>query len=171
MYKHHPAADAFPMMDDKRYKELKEDIAQHGQRSPVILCDGMILDGRNRNKACTELGIECVTETFHGNPWSYVWSMNGARRDLVAEQRYLIWKFCNEHSTEFQQAKEQIKADADRKRSEAAKEQHETSNPRAGEKKVLVVRQSVGSPDTHLPPATKAAAAMSQTNAGDCMTG
>ena len=162
MYKNHPAADAFPMMDDKRYKELKEDIAQHGQRSPVILCDGMILDGRNRNKACTELGIECVTETFHGNPWSYVWSMNGARRDLVAEQRYLIWKFCAEQGSDFLKAKEQIKADADRKRSEAAKERPRNE---AGTFEP-VVRQSVGSLDTHLPPATKAAAAMSQTNAG-----
>lgn len=165
MLKNHPAANAFPMMDDKRYKELKEDIAQYGQRSPVILCDGMILDGRNRYRACIELGITCATEIYQGNPWAYVWSMNGARRDLVAEQRYLIWKFCNEHSNEFQRAKEQIKADADRKRSEAAKEQHEISNPRAGEKKVLVVQQSVAVPeDQHK--ATQAAAAMSQTNAG-----
>ena len=166
-YDKHPAADAFPMMDDKRYKELKEDIAQHGQRSPIVLCDGMILDGRNRNKACTELGITCVTETFHGNPWAYVWSMNGARRDLVAEQRYLIWKFCAEQGSDFLKAKEQIKADADRKRSEAAKEQHETSNPRAGEKKVMEVQQSVGIPDGESKNKMQtAAAAMSQTNAG-----
>jgi N6-adenosine-specific RNA methylase IME4 len=161
MYDNHPAADAFPMMDDKRYKELKEDIAQNGQRSPVILCDGMILDGRNRNKACTELGITCVTETFHGNPWAYVWSMNGARRDLVAEQRYLIWKFCSEQGDDFLKAKEQIKMDADRKRSEAAKERprNETGTFQP------VEQQSVAAVDSEHPE-YKAKAAMSQTNAG-----
>ena len=33
--KHHPAADAFPMMADDRFRELTEDIAKNGQRVPV----------------------------------------------------------------------------------------------------------------------------------------
>ena len=49
--KPHPAAEAFPMMDDGRYGELLADIRENGQREPITLCDGMILDGRNRYKA------------------------------------------------------------------------------------------------------------------------
>ena len=79
---HHPAANAFPMMDDKRYAELLEDIRAHGLRVPVVICDGMILDGRNRAKACAELGVEYHIEEYTGNPWHLVWSLNGSRRDL-----------------------------------------------------------------------------------------
>ena len=83
----------------------------------------MILDGRNRYKACLELGITPKTKTFEGNPWAYVWSLNGQRRDLVAEQRYLIWKYCHEQSEAWQAEQRRIKEEANRKRSEAAKEQ------------------------------------------------
>lgn len=119
--KSHPASEAFPMMDNKRFDELKEDIKNSGLKLPIILFDGMILDGRNRMKACIELGITPKTETFTGDPWAYVWSLNGTRRDLVAEQRYLIWKFCSENSEKFQAEKRRIHEEANRKRSEAAK--------------------------------------------------
>jgi len=117
----HPAADAFPMMDNNRYKELLEDIREHGQREAITTCDGMILDGRNRYKACLELGIEPITRVFNDDPWSYVWSLNGQRRDLVGEQRYLIWKFCYEQSEAFKAKKKRIQEEANRKRSEAQK--------------------------------------------------
>lgn len=117
----HPAANAFPMMTDERFAELKDDIASNGLLEPVTLCDGKILDGRNRAKACEELGIPIKTRDFGGDPWSFVWSLNGARRDLVDEQRYLIWKHCHEQSDEWQAEKQRIKDEANRKRSEAAK--------------------------------------------------
>lgn len=130
--KNHPAADAFPMMDAKRFEELKADIQNNGQKVPIVLCDGMILDGRNRAKACAELGIEPKTEVFSGDPWSFVWSLNGTRRDLVAEQRYLIWKFCHENSAAFQAEKKRIADEANAKRSEAAK-----GNDNAAKEKVM----------------------------------
>ena len=119
--KHHPAADAFPMFDASRHAELVEDIREHGQREPITLCDGMILDGRNRYKACVELGMTPQTKTYEGDPWAYAWSLNGQRRDLVEEQRYLIWKFCHEQSEAFQAELRRIEADANRKRSETQK--------------------------------------------------
>jgi hypothetical protein len=73
-----------------------------------------------------ELGIEPITRVFNDDPWSYVWSLNGQRRDLVGEQRYLIWKFCYEQSEAFQIKKKHIQEEANRKRSEAAKEQPRT---------------------------------------------
>lgn len=119
MIKTHPAAESFPLMDADRYAELVADIKKNGQIEAITLCDGMILDGRNRYKACLELGIEPKTKNFVGDPWAFVWSLNGERRDLVAEQRYLIWKFCSENSEAFQAEKRQIQEEANRKRSEA----------------------------------------------------
>lgn len=136
--KPHPAADAFPMMDDARYAELRDDIAANGQREPITVYEGQILDGRNRHRACVELGLEPNTRTFEGDPWAYVWSLNGQRRDLVAEQRYLIWKHVHENSEAWQTEKRRIADEANRKRAEATQRQHSMSNPRAGERLVPV---------------------------------
>lgn len=163
----HPAAEAFPMMDTKRFDELKKDIQTNGQRIPVVICEGKILDGRNRIKACSELGIEPKIETFTGDPWSFVWSLNGTRRDLVAEQRYLIWKFCHEQSTAFQNERKRIIEEANRKRSEAAREQENRGNQyTAPREKVEVVGQNVLPPPKKEEPAKEAKAAASKTNAG-----
>lgn len=138
----HPAADAFPMMDAGRFSEVKADIAEKGQLEPITLCEGMILDGRNRYKACLELGIEPKFREWPGNPWHFAWSMNGQRRDLAELQRGAIKFICDRGSDEYE-AREQkrraaINAEANRKRSEATKEQHEVSKPRAGETMVAV---------------------------------
>lgn len=119
--KPHPAADAFPMMGEARFAELAGDIATHGQREDITLCDGKILDGRNRYKACRKLGITPKTRDFDGDPWGYVWSLNGQRRDLVEEQRYLIWKFCHEQGEAWQAKKQAIADKANKARSKASK--------------------------------------------------
>jgi N6-adenosine-specific RNA methylase IME4 len=154
------------MMEQARFEELLADIRDHGQHEAITICDDMILDGRNRYKACKELGIAPATKNFEGDPWAYVWSLNGQRRDLVQEQRYLIWKYCHEQSEAWQADKARIREEGNRKRSEAAKAQHEVSKPYAGEK--MVVQQSVGlaPPKAHIPPATKAKATASKTNPG-----
>lgn len=139
---HHPAADAFPMMDDKRFSELVDDIIANGLRLPVVLCEGKILDGRNREKACRKIGIEPKYIQYDGDPWSYVWSLNGTRRDLVDEQRYLIWKFCTEQSEAWLSTQQQIANEANAKRSKAAKEQ-----PRSEDGKRLARKQVVGQSD------------------------
>ena len=56
-YEYHPFANVFPLLDDDDLGTLTEDIRENGQREPVILYDGKILDGRNRYLACVELGI------------------------------------------------------------------------------------------------------------------
>jgi N6-adenosine-specific RNA methylase IME4 len=114
-------------MDDKRYESLRADIETHGLREPITLCDGMILDGRNRYRACCELqGVELKTREFEGDPWASVWSLNGERRDLVDDQRYLIWKHCAEQSEIWQTEKRRIAEEGNRKRSQAAKQQPRT---------------------------------------------
>jgi len=163
--KHHPAADAFPVFDASRHAELVEDIREHGQREPITLCDGMILDGRNRYRACIELGVTPKTREFNGDPWAYAWSLNGQRRDLVEEQRYLIWKHCHEQSEAFQAERQRIADAANRKRSEAAKGQPRTDDGTRLGKKEQVLQQNVVIPADHRK-GQQAKATASHTNAG-----
>jgi site-specific DNA-methyltransferase (adenine-specific) len=132
-WKNHPAADAFPMMDDGRYAELLADMRQNGQREPITLCDQMILDGRNRAKAAQELGLAIQFRNFDGDPWAFAWSLNGARRDLEATVRALIFRRCEEGSEKWAKRLAKIAEDGRRKKSESAKEQHARSTPRHGE--------------------------------------
>jgi N6-adenosine-specific RNA methylase IME4 len=141
--KTHPAADAFPMMDASRFEEVKADIAEKGQLEPITLCDGMILDGRNRYKACVELGIEPAFREWPGNPWHFAWSMNGQRRDLADMQRGAIKIICDrgsaDHEERERKRRKEIDAEANRKRSEAAKEQPRSDDgKRLAEKQVVV---------------------------------
>lgn len=117
----HPAAEAFPMCDAERFAELKADIETNGQRDPILLYDGAILDGRNRHKACVELGLEPICETVSQglDPWAYVWSKNGARRDLQEVQRALVRIKILEGSASWQATQAAIADAANVKRSAA----------------------------------------------------
>lgn len=162
--KNHPAADAWPMMDDKRFAQLRDDIEKNDQEEPITLCDGMILDGRNRYRACVALGITPITREYRGNPWTYTWTMNGARRDLDDTVKGVIFLRCQKESARWEKKHTEIKADANRKRSEAAKEQHSKSNPRRGE--TLVVAHSEQPPEPKKAVAREARAAEAQVSPG-----
>jgi len=131
--KNHPAADAFPMMDAVRLGELKTDIAANGQREPITLCDGMILDGRNRYRACIDLGIEPESREYSGDPWAFAWSLNGARRDLEATVRALIFKRCEDGSAKWSKRLAKIAEEGNRKKSEA-----KVGNTNAAKEKTIV---------------------------------
>ena len=120
----HEAANVFPMMDKKRLSELRDDIAKHGLLQPIVMFDDQILDGRNRYQACVDAGAQprFVTVRDVDDPFAYVWSLNGARRDLTDAQRYLIWKACEEKSSAMQAEKRRIAAEAREKRAKAASE-------------------------------------------------
>jgi site-specific DNA-methyltransferase (adenine-specific) len=127
MLKNHPAADAWPMMDDARYDELRADIQMNGQREPITLCEGMILDGRNRYRACVELGIKPLTRQYDGDPWAFSWSMNGARRDIEdLTIRALCFKRCEDGSAKWARRLAKI-ADDGRKKMAAAKAGNENA--------------------------------------------
>ena len=153
----HPAAEAFPMMEDGRYGELLADIRENGQREPITLCEGMILDGRNRYRACLEAGVKPVTREFDGDPWSFAWSMNGARRDLEDVRRALIKLECDKGSAEWEDRLKKIAEVGRRKKSEAAKAQHAKSTPRHGETLVTDHNDPLPKRDKH--PAREARAA------------
>ena len=93
-YEPHPAAELFPMISEAQFAELKEDIKQHGLRERLRVFDGLLLDGRNRQKALLELGkdpADYATEIKEcHDPIAYVISLNGHRRHLDVGQRAMI---------------------------------------------------------------------------------
>jgi N6-adenosine-specific RNA methylase IME4/ParB-like chromosome segregation protein Spo0J len=90
-YPVHTAANLFPLMDDAAFDELVEDMSANGQREPITLYQGKILDGRNRARACERLGLVPVLRRWDGDdPTAYVLSLNLARRHLTESQRAMV---------------------------------------------------------------------------------
>ena len=87
----HPAAEMFPMLDGDAFEELKADIKANGQRVAITYWGGKLLDGRNRYRACIELGIEPeeeeLDEELVPDPVAWVISTNLHRRHLTDQQR------------------------------------------------------------------------------------
>jgi hypothetical protein len=88
----HEAAKIFPPMTGEEFAALVADMREHGQRQPIVLHDGAVLDGRHRWHACRTLGIEPKTVEWNGvgSPLAYVISINLHRRHLNESQRALI---------------------------------------------------------------------------------
>lgn len=88
-YPMHKLAEVVPPMTEEEYSELKADIKAHGLREPITLCEGKILDGKHRYRACRELGVEVKTRPLpkNGTPLEYIISENVKRRHLTTGQR------------------------------------------------------------------------------------
>lgn len=89
----HPYAKMFPKMAAAEFEELTRDIKINGLRQPIIMHQGLILDGRHRYAACSDLDIEAAQEDFDGNDaaaLSYVISTNLHRRHLNESQRAMV---------------------------------------------------------------------------------
>lgn len=89
----HPYCLAIPEMTEQEYQDLKGDISGSGLLEPIVLFDGMILDGRHRYRACVELGIEPWFKEFDGpdSLLDYVVSINLRRRHLTDGQKAMAW--------------------------------------------------------------------------------
>ena len=53
----HPICLLIPSADDDELQDLTDDIRAHGLIAPIVLFEGMILDGRSRAAACERAGI------------------------------------------------------------------------------------------------------------------
>src|SRR5262249_26511942 len=84
---HHPLARG-RMLKDRELLDLVEDIRANGQQEDIVLYEGKILDGRNRDLACRMAGIEPRYREFEGkDPVAFVISANVHRRHLTPEER------------------------------------------------------------------------------------
>jgi len=96
-YPIHPAALLFPPYTEEELQELAADIKKTGYLiHPIMLCNGSILDGVHRYKACKIAGIAPKWEEYPGNdPYAYAISANIQRRHLnltTEQKRELIAK-------------------------------------------------------------------------------
>jgi N6-adenosine-specific RNA methylase IME4/ParB-like chromosome segregation protein Spo0J len=88
---YHPYANIFPLIEGEEFDALVEDICANGLKYPIVVCEGQVLDGRNRLHACELAGVEPRFEVYDGDdPLSHVVSLNIKRRHLDASQRGLI---------------------------------------------------------------------------------
>ncbi|CAB4785840.1 MAG: hypothetical protein F2735_00300 [Actinobacteria bacterium] len=97
----HPLADLFPMLGPEEHAALVADIKENGLLEPGVLCEvgvgialgedcftGTLLDGRNRQRACEDAGVEmrwvmCDQE----DELAFVIAKNVHRRHLTPGQR------------------------------------------------------------------------------------
>lgn len=88
----HPAATMFPMMHGPELGLLVQDIEEHGLREAIVLHEGLILDGRNRFRACelAQVPPRFVEWDGIGSPIAFVLSRNLHRRHLNESQRAII---------------------------------------------------------------------------------
>lgn len=79
-------------MPDEELAELAADIRLHGLLDPIVLLDGLVLDGRNRLRACKAVGVEprFVEWDGTGDPAVWVISKNLKRRHLDTSQRAMV---------------------------------------------------------------------------------
>jgi ParB-like chromosome segregation protein Spo0J len=92
----HPAAELFPLLSDDELQELAEDIRTNGLHEPVWLYDDpehgrMLLDGRNRSRACELAGVPVETRLYTGDdPIGFSISQNLQRRHLTTGQKAAV---------------------------------------------------------------------------------
>ena len=87
----HPAAEIFPMLNAEELDALALDIKANGLQQPIVMWEGLLLDGRNRLAACAICGVEPSFKQYEGNsPVTFVISANIKRRQLDASQRACV---------------------------------------------------------------------------------
>jgi ParB-like chromosome segregation protein Spo0J len=90
-YQAHPLADLFPMMLSNELDKLTASVKIHGLQEAIMLCDGKILDGRNRYKACVAANVEPVFKDYEDdNALGYVMLKNLHRRQLKTSHRAVV---------------------------------------------------------------------------------
>jgi len=97
----HPAASLFPLMEGDAFNELVESVRQHGIRQPVVIHDGVLVDGRNRLRAVEQLkaeGIDVAVPTVAlasliddvTTVTDWIYSTNKIRRHMTPDQLAIV---------------------------------------------------------------------------------
>jgi len=88
---YHPLCTLFPRITGDEKAALVADIKANGLREPIVLLDGMVLDGGNRYACCLEAGVEPHFVGFTGgDAVAFLLSANLHRRHLTAGQHAAI---------------------------------------------------------------------------------
>jgi ParB-like chromosome segregation protein Spo0J len=76
-------------LTDDELRELADDIAEHGLLHPIVLdADGVLIDGRNRLRACELAGVEPFFTELNGrDAAAFIVSANLNRRNLTKGQQ------------------------------------------------------------------------------------
>jgi hypothetical protein len=92
----HPAAELFPLLNGAELTELVDDIRSNGLIEPVWLYDDpergtVLLDGRNRVRACHLAGTAVDTRQYRGDdPIGFSIAQNLKRRHLTTGQKAAV---------------------------------------------------------------------------------
>ena len=88
----HPAAELFPLIEGEAFDALVEDIKAHGLKESCWLNrDGVLLDGRNRIRACHKAGIKATFRQYDGDDEvGFIVSLNLRRRHLNEDERAFL---------------------------------------------------------------------------------
>lgn len=112
----------FPEAKAEDYKRLRDDIEANGydDKQPIMLYEGDILDGWNRQKACDELGVVARYEHFAGDDSEAIAYMmrTNKRRNLNSGQWATIAVEAEDLVTTI---RDHVKKQANEKRRRAAK--------------------------------------------------
>ena len=93
LVKFHPLANLFPLIEGEEFDELVTDIKQYGLRERITVYEDMVLDGRNRFRACKDAGVEPTYTHFsgsHAEAIAFVISANIRRRHLTPGQKLAL---------------------------------------------------------------------------------
>lgn len=96
-YEVHPFADRFALVEGQEFDELVESVRKHGNRQPITLTHDkrVLVDGRNRYRACVKAGREPAVRTLPATITEveildFIVAANIERRHLDAGQRAFL---------------------------------------------------------------------------------
>jgi N6-adenosine-specific RNA methylase IME4 len=91
--KFHDVTNIFPLMTEEEFDDLKKDIEKNGLKESIWIDNfGNIIDGRNRDRACKEIGLEPQYRVYDGESSvvDFVVSLNFKRRNLTTTQKAFV---------------------------------------------------------------------------------
>jgi len=108
----HPAAELFPMIPagSEDFNSLVESIATEGLRDPIVMHDGVLVDGRNRLAACKAANVDPRfvqwRDVASGDDLTgWIFAKNYHRRHLSPDQKVAVHAAFNRYELEERAAK------------------------------------------------------------------
>ncbi|HOS94455.1 MAG TPA: ParB N-terminal domain-containing protein [Armatimonadota bacterium] len=74
VFLYHEALSALPTGNVDEFALLKRSIESIGQLVPILVWDGVLIDGRRRLLACRELGIEPLVQPYPNDAHTDLWT-------------------------------------------------------------------------------------------------